>query len=86
MEESAEKNDYLEVNNVKACCPEIPVGGCLIYFLDQWKQITDDQWVLSIIQEGYKLEFLEIPKNTGIKYTSVPAKNQAVLDLEIKEL
>ena len=36
----SKKNDYLEVNNVKACCPKIPVGGRLIYFLDQWKQIT----------------------------------------------
>ena len=66
-----------------ACHPEIPVGGRLIYFLKKWEQITDDQWVLSVIKEGYKLEFLEIPKNTGIKYTCVSAKDLDILDTEV---
>ncbi|XP_063442613.1 uncharacterized protein LOC134722909 [Mytilus trossulus] len=65
-----------------ACHPEISVGGRLIYFLKKWEQITDDQWVLSVIKEGYKLEFLEIPKNTGIKYTCVSAKDLDILDTE----
>ncbi|VDI57299.1 Hypothetical predicted protein [Mytilus galloprovincialis] len=69
-----------------ACHPEIPVGGRLIYFLKKWEQITDDQWVLSVIKEGYKLEFLEIPKNTGIKYTCVSAKDLDILDTEVREL
>lgn len=69
-----------------ACHSEIPVGGRLIYFLENWGKITDDQWVLSVIRDGYKLEFLDIPMNTRVKYTSVPAKNQEILDMEVKEL
>ena len=76
----------MKVSNIKACHPEIPVGGRLIYFLDEWKQITNDQWVLSIIKEGYKLEFVQIPQNTGIKITTVPAKNQIILQTEVNEL
>ena len=30
-------------------------------FLEKWKKITDDQWVLSLIEEGYKLEFIQKP-------------------------
>ena len=39
--------------------PEIPVGGPLSLFMNEWKKITDDKWVLEIIQKSYKLEFLK---------------------------
>ena len=38
-------------------CPQISVGGRLRFFMENWGKITDDQWVLSVIEEGYKLEF-----------------------------
>lgn len=60
-------------------CPEIPVGGCLSKFLQNWEMITLDQWVLSIISEGYKLEFIEKPLWTGIKKTKVSAENLGFL-------
>ena len=35
--------------------PEIPaVGRRLRFFLGNWKKITNDQWVLSVIEEGYR--------------------------------
>ena len=63
------RNDYLKVSNaeIKALLPEIPVGGRLRFFLSHWEKITDDQWVLSVIKEGYKIEFNQIPPKTGIK-------------------
>ena len=30
--------------------PEIPVGGRLSLFMNEWKKITNDKWVLEIIQ------------------------------------
>ena len=82
------RNDYLKVSNaeIKALLPEIPVGGRLRFFLGHWEKITDDQWVLSVIKEGYKIEFNQIPPKTGIKKTNVPAKNLDILNMEVKSL
>lgn len=65
---------------------EIPVGGRLRFFRDNWEKITDDQWVLSVIAEGYKLEFLEMPFWTGIRKTSVSLKDSDILIQEINTL
>ncbi|MCG7876485.1 MAG: reverse transcriptase domain-containing protein [Candidatus Thiodiazotropha endolucinida] len=66
--------------------PQIPVGGRLRFFLANWKKITDDQWVLSVIEEGYKLEFVQKPPQSGIRETSVPRKNLDILNAEVAEL
>jgi hypothetical protein len=49
---------------------EIPIGGRLRFFLENWNKITDDQWVLSIILEGYKLEFIQKPPQSKIRKLS----------------
>ena len=67
-------------------CPQIPVGGRLRFFLENWKKITDDQWVLSLIEEGYKLEFIQKPPQSGMKETIVPRKNLDILNAEVAEL
>jgi hypothetical protein len=63
--------------------PEIPVGGRLRFFQKNWEKITDDQWIISIMKEGYKLEFLKKPLGSGIKETSVSSKNIDILQEEI---
>ena len=73
-------------NTVLAKLPQIPVGGRLTLFLDNWKKITSDQWVLSVIKEGYKLEFLSIPLPTGIRPTVVPVLDQELISQEIDSL
>ena len=30
-------------------CPDIPVGGILAYFVEQWGELTQNKWVLSIV-------------------------------------
>ena len=62
------------------------MGGRLRHFLPKWEQITRDQWVLNIIKEGYKLEFIQKPPFSGIKETKVRKKDQALIDSEIQEL
>ena len=65
--------------------PQIPVGGHLGFFLKNLKKITDDQWVLSVI-EGYKLEFLQKPPQTGIRQTSATTENLNILRAEVEDL
>ena len=67
-------------------CPQIPVGGRLRFFLNSWKEITNDQWVLSVIAEGYKQEFMREPPQTGVKETSAPKNSLNILNAEVEEL
>ena len=41
--------------------PDIPVGGRLTHFLEQWEELTDYKWVLSIIQNGFKIPLKSVP-------------------------
>ena len=41
--------------------PNIPVGGRLGHFAQNWANITDDKWVLSVVRRGYKIPFRETP-------------------------
>ena len=66
--------------------PEIPVGGRLKNFVNNWEQITTDQWVLSIIRDGYKMEFQNIPKFNGIIQTKLSQNNMSILQQEIDSL
>lgn len=66
--------------------PKIPVGGRLTHFLPEWEKITQEKWVLSVIKEGYKLEFLQKPPFQGIKSTQTNKKNADLLKAEINSL
>ena len=39
--------------------PNIPVGGRLAHFALNLAEITDDEWVLSLIRKGYRIPFQE---------------------------
>ena len=41
--------------------PNIPVGGRLAHFAQNWAKITDNKWVLSFVRKGYRITFLECP-------------------------
>jgi hypothetical protein len=34
----------------------LPVGNRLSHFVENWKNITDDKFVLNVIKEGYRLD------------------------------
>ena len=38
-----------------------PVGGRLSNFVEGWKRITNDPYVLSIVAKGYRLRFTSLP-------------------------
>ena len=41
--------------------PSIRVGARLAHFAQNWAEITDDEWVLSLIRKGYRIPFKEPP-------------------------
>ena len=41
--------------------PDIPLGGRLSHFVEQWKELTDNKWVLSIVRNGFKIPFKSVP-------------------------
>ena len=41
--------------------PNIPVGGRLAHFAQNWAKITDDEWVLFLVRKEYRIPFLERP-------------------------
>ena len=64
----------------------MPVGGRVRFFTDQWKKITDDKWVLSTISKGYKLEFQNIPPDSGVIQTKASAEALKIINLEVEKL
>ena len=50
------------VNNEGVLPPQVsPVGGRLSNFVEGWKRITNDPYVLSIVAKGYRLRFTSPP-------------------------
>ena len=41
--------------------PDIPVGRRLAHFVEQWKELTDNKCVLSIVRNGFKIPFRSVP-------------------------
>ena len=41
--------------------PDIPVGGRLAHFVEQWETLTDNKWVLSIIRNDFRIPFRLAP-------------------------
>ncbi|VDI73767.1 Hypothetical predicted protein [Mytilus galloprovincialis] len=64
----------------------IPVGGRLSFFLNQWKKITSDCYVLSIIRGGLTLQFKNPPPLSAVpislSHTQDPVKCQ-LLSVEV---
>ena len=73
-------------NDLICKAPEIPVGGRLTQFLDEWKMITSDKWVLAVIENGLALEFISKPPCTGIIETRASVQHLDILQKEVKKL
>ena len=42
--------------------PDIPTGDRLYHFCQAWQNITTDQWTLSVIRSGFRIQFRVRPK------------------------
>ena len=45
--------------------PDIPVGVRLAHFVEQWEELTDNKWVLSIVRNRFKIPFKSVPPLIG---------------------
>ena len=59
---------------------DIPLGGRLVHFVEQWKKLTDSKWVLSILRKGFRRPFRLIPP-----LSSVPIKLSQSSSLLLRE-
>ena len=65
--------------------PDIPVGGRLAHFVGQLKELTDSKWVLSIIQNGFKIPFKSVPLLSVVQI-NLSQSSSLLLREEIGEL
>ena len=79
-------NDCKNQVNILCQNQEIPLGGRLGHFWQNWEKIINDNWVLQIVKKGYKLEFIERIPHTGIRKTNVSAKELKTLLIEVDQL
>jgi hypothetical protein len=65
----------------------VPVGGRLSHFVTAWRSLTDDPWVLRIIEEGYLIDFIETPIQNSIPPECVmDDEKSALCDAEVVTL
>ena len=56
--------------------PNIPMGGRLAHFAQNWAEITDDKWVLSLVRKGYRIPFPRA-SNSVTKPNLLPAASKS---------
>ena len=67
--------------------PDVPVGGRISKFVNFWKKNVTDNWVVSIVEKGYSLEFKSIPPVSKVRQTKISSPQQLeVLKSEVSDL
>jgi len=66
---------------------ELAVGARLLNFASEWASVTSDPWVLSVISNGYRLDFVENPIQVSHPpECAMSAEMSAVCDQEVQAL
>ena len=64
----------------------LPLAGCLKYFSHTWEKITQDPWVLQVLQV-YQIEFIQPPVQlVQASMPNLPSALEVVLDQEVRDL
>ena len=63
----------------------LSVGNRLSHFVENWKNITDDKFVLNVIKEGYRLDFKKYPPlvRSPINESNMSSNQLLILESEI---
>ena len=61
----------------------IPLGGRLSQFINNWHIVCDNNWVLSVVEHGYKIPLKKVPKQK--KYPSNPPSSGSAYDVLVNE-
>ena len=68
----------------------IPLGGRIKYFIDNWRVVTDNEWVLSVVEYGYQIPLKsvpvqkKIPKNPDVNESAFQVLVQEAIELKNK--
>ena len=65
--------------------PDIPVGGRLAHFVEQWEELTNNKWVLSIVRNRFKIPFKSVPP-LSVVLINLSQSSSLLLQEEIVEL
>ena len=66
--------------------PSVPLAGRLRYFTQNWRKLTNDSNILSIV-EGLKLEFLEEPKQNSPPFVAkMTSEKKQLMEQEIQDM
>lgn len=63
------------------------MGGRLVFFVDGWRNVTSDQWVIRLISEGLRIDFVSNPVQSIFPTSVAMSKEmQAICDKEVDDL
>ena len=71
------------------CSDQRPVGACLSNYIQAWEEITEDQWVLDVLRNGYAPEFhSERPQltRTWKDHESANSQNATILQEQVDSM
>ena len=59
------------ISYVQLAQDQAQVGCHVQNFVDKWKQVTSDPWVLKIVEEGLRLKCVSKPPKSGVRTTNL---------------
>ena len=63
-----------------------PVAGRIVHFRENWDRFNPNKWVKNVLQHGYQIPFIQVPKFQGIKKTPLSGVYAQVLMDEVASL
>ena len=87
MDQTAEQQIHQKLNSVSSnkSTSEF-VAGNIKNFMENWKEITTDSIILDIVENGLKIDFLNIPDNLKVPQILHCVSEQEIITTEIKSL
>ena len=65
--------------------PDIPVGGRLAHFVEQWGELIHNKWVLSVVRDGFRMQVRSTPPLSSVLRSSSQSSSPLLRE-EIVEL
>ena len=66
---------------------KLPLAGRVSHFLPNWQAITEDEWVLSTVRVGHRIEFLRLPyQRSKPPQLSFTEKEEECMQAEIQSM
>ena len=82
----AEQQPILQELNVSTNTSCTFVAGKIKYYYNNWKNITNDRFILDIVKYGLKIDFKSKPQLVNVPKIPHNAKEISIINLEINKL